>query len=475
MGSVAVPKKMIPVPNIYGVEAFKEVKPEIVALHPVQHVATEYTTAGTDRISFRVPAYSNALMDTSRSFIHMNLNADADEVHIAAGLPIFKRIVVKTSSGLTLEDTDELDVLQTLMEVVKPETTMSQSIYGNSINGVQDAITATDGSADISAGNGGSGMLFTPSAVPNKTKDVIYRFNTGIFSKHLTKFLPLFMADGGSGYSFDVDIYLSDAGLDKLTPVTDPVTPKIYHKLKITKPVWYMHLMRMDEGLARRFNQMAVRGEEIRIPFITWHTHRTSLVADSIISYIHENATNFKKILTCIYNPRERLITASAGHRVAPTGIEGGRWSESNRVSSYNYRIGVQHVYNEPVQESVSNARTLQFVKSSFGISDNTVIQGEALKTPRATNAESARRVFDRSRFMSVASFDYSPTETGVIQGISSSNPVELSLKVEAHNNGADGSGARVVLNFCELAYDLVFKNGAIHYEEQKPGSQSVY
>jgi hypothetical protein len=468
MSSVAVPKKMVPVPNVYGVESFKEIKPEIVALHPVQHKNTTFYTAAQNRISFRIPAYANALLDNSRSFIHMRLGSTVSTgstgAYLANGLPIFDRIVVKTSAGLTLEDVSDLDVLRVMMDSLRPAETISQGSLGNGTTGVADYLDTSN----IRAGKIPYTGL-TPFSGPNTYKEVMFKFDFGIFSKKLTKFLPLFMADGGAGYSFDVDLYLSDKGMSA-------------GNLMIHSPVWYMHLMRMDEGLARRFNQMAVHGEEIRIPFTTWHTHRTSLTSNNIIAYIHENATNFKKILTCLHNTSARLITAS-GSSIKGNGMLGGINSSTasdaagvvnsvNTVSSYNYRVGVQHVYNEPVQETSSNTRTLQFVKSAFGYSDDTVLQTELHSTlPNRAIADGKKRMFEAERWCAVASFDYSPGEEGVIQGISTSNPVELSLSV----TGFDAAIPTIVLNYCELAYDLVFKGGSIHYEEQKPGSQSVY
>lgn len=466
MSSVAVPKKMVPVPNVYGVESFKEIKPEIVALHPVQHKNTTFSTAAQNRISFRIPAYANALLDNSRSFIHMRLGTPGSTgAFLANGLPIFDRVVVKTSAGLTLEDVSDLDVLRVMMDSLRPAETISQGSLGNGTTGVADYLDTTN----IRAGKIPYAGV-SQFAGPNTYKEVMFKFDFGIFSKKLTKFLPLFMADGGAGYSFDVDLYVSNKGMNT-------------GSLLIHSPVWYMHLMRMDEGLARRFNQMAVHGEEIRIPFTTWHTHRTSLTSNSIISYIHENATNFKKILTCLHNTNARLITAVSGGKVKGTGMLGGINSSTasdatgvvnstNTVSSYNYRVGVQHVYNEPVQETSSNTRTLQFVKSAFGYSDDTVLQTELHNTlPNRANTDVKMRMFEAERWCSVASFDYSPGEEGVIQGISTSNPVELSLNV----SNFDATIPTIVLNYCELAYDLVFKGGSIHYEEQKPGSQSVY
>lgn len=475
MSSVAVPKKMVPVPNVYGVEAFKEIKPEIVALHPIQHKETEFYASGQNRISFRVPAYSNALMDTTRSFLYMKLSATSASptFHpiMAPGMPILSRMVVKTSSGLTLEDVTDMDALTTLLEALKPAEVNEHRMYGNGVLNTHSALTHTDpvttnlqgfvnmtGALPVNAGDGSHDWTTADGSV-----EALYRFNFGIFSKHLNKFLPLFMADGGAGYAFDVDLYVSDQGLS--TGCT----------LRVHSPIWYLHLVRMDEGLARRFNQMAVSGEEIRIPFTTWHTHRTPLSTTNMIAYIHENATNFKKILTAI-RTTDRLVKVSGtgGKAVKQlAGFTGGVRDDTTNpvVTSYNYRVGVQHVYNEPVMESVSNTRTFEFVRSAMGVSDDVVLSAQVPEFGLGNNTTSELAIppYERGRWCAVASFDYSPTDQSVIQGISTSNPVELSLKVNRIGPNC------MVMNFCELAYDLVFKGGAIHYEEQKPGSQSVY
>ncbi len=456
MSSVAVPKKMVPVPNVYGVESFKEIKPEMVALHPIQHKNTSFTSGGVNRISFKVPAYSNALLDTSRSFLHMHLQASAKAL-LAQGLPIFSRMVVKTSSGLTLEDISDMDVLSNMLSFLKPADHVNGSTYGNFVAGTG-TLSSGLGQLDVTG-----------------THEAIFKFNWGIFDKKLTKFLPLFMADGGAGYAFDVDLYVSDIGLS--LGAANAVTTIV-----VKNPVWYLQLMRMDEGLARRFNQMAVSGEEIRIPFHTYHTHHASVQANEQLVYIHENATNFKKILTMLRTSQStRLCAGTIGNSTdgsvdnaalqSPSGMEGGVDSDY-KVTQYNYRVGVQHVYNEPVAEERTNTRTLQFVKQAFGIPDEQLTGLELVSYPtEETNADSVTTpVFQRERWMAVASFDYSPSDADVVQGISSSNPVELDIKF----SGTQPVGA-TLLNYCELGYDLVFRGGAVHYEEQKPGSQSVY
>lgn len=472
MSSVAVPKKMVPVPNVYGVESFKEIKPEMVALHPIQHKNTVFTSSGTNRISFKIPAYSNALLDTSRSFLHMRLSsADTTpkDCALAQGMPIFERMVVKTSSGLTLEDVSDMDILSHMLSFVKPDSHELQSLYGNKIE-------QKDGTGAL------AGILSGSADGSHPRSEAILKFDWGIFDKKLSKFIPLFMADGGAGYSFDVDLYVSDRGV-ALEANNEVLGTGTLGKLQIENPVWYLQLMRMDEGLARRFNQMAVSGEEIRIPFHTYHTHNASAQATDQIVYIHENATNFKKIITCLHKAGQPLIRYDDNYDVSHNGMGGGvsgqyytpagGSQQTNGswlpVTSYNYRVGVQHVYNEPVMEVDSNTRSLMFVKQAFGVPDE-VRTGLEISEPDDNPIGGDRvRVFDKYRWMSVASFDYSPADADVVQGISSSNPVQLDIKFGASPTGFN------ILNFCELGYDLVFRGGAVHYEEQKPGSQSVY
>ena len=444
----------------------------MVALHPIQHKNTVFTSSGTNRISFKVPAYSNALLDTSRSFLHMRLSSgETNDAALAQGMPIFERMVVKTSSGLTLEDVTDMDILSHMLSFVKPDSHELQSLYGNKIE-------QKDGTNDL------AGILAYDPDGNQARSEAILKFDWGIFDKKLSKFIPLFMADGGAGYSFDVDLYVSDRGVAKKTNFPYLGTGTV-GKLQIENPVWYLQLMRMDEGLARRFNQMAVSGEEIRIPFHTYHTHNATAQSTDQIVYIHENATNFKKIITCLHRSGQPLIRydAVSDKTVIHNGMGGGVSgyvsdganppSNTNAsylpVTSYNYRVGVQHVYNEPVMETDSNTRSLMFVKQAFGVPDE-IRTGLEVSNVNEDPEDTARtRVFDKYRWMSVASFDYSPSDSDVVQGISSSNPVQLDIKFGVEPTGFN------ILNFCELGYDLVFRGGAVHYEEQKPGSQSVY
>lgn len=509
--AVAVPKKMIPMSKVMGVESFKEIKPEMVNLKPIAHGNTVYKTGGVNKISFRIPSFSNALLDTSRSFISViaagytgespnapdfdakAVPADRMGLGLVTGAPVFTRIVIKSSAGLTLEDIDQLDVLDQLFELQEDTSNTSHSfLYGKSL-GVQ-TLTSVGGRCmshkESYARNFmcalGSTMtpdglipqrsttILTDNQYPNKGAPVgielLYRFNCGILSKRLAKYLPLFMADGGAGYTFDMDLYVNNGrAIEQHGMDLSKHTSK--KELWLHSPQYNMCLLRMDEGLARRFNQIATSGAEVRIPFTTYHTHLASVDQKNMTINIHENATNFKKIWTC--------LTSLADNDCY--NFRGGVYDKLAKVIQYNYRLGTTFVYNEPVQEVYSNYKTIQHVKNSLGVADNYTMLSESPMGFSHANfalqaADPDHRDFipfctlhEKGGFHMVANFDYSPEERLMIQGVSSSNPVELNLKLLAQPTNL------MAVNFAELCYDLVFKSGIVTYEEQKPGSQSVY
>ena len=73
--------------------------------------------------------------------------------------------------------------------------------------------------------------------------------------------------------------------------------------------------------------------------------------------------------------------------------------------------------------------------------------------------------------FFTVANVTYSKEEkSGVVQGLSSSTPIEYNVRFFANPNGD-----LTVHNLCEFGYDLTVRAGVVRYEEQKSCSQSVY
>jgi hypothetical protein len=64
----AIPTRMIPAPLSLGVESLKALTPERIHLKPVNQ-SVSYSPEGVNKVTFRVPAFSNSFLDTSKTFL----------------------------------------------------------------------------------------------------------------------------------------------------------------------------------------------------------------------------------------------------------------------------------------------------------------------------------------------------------------------------------------------------------------------
>ena len=141
--------------------------------------------------------------------------------------------------------------------------------------------------------------------------------------------------------------------------------------------------------------------------------------------------------------------------------------SSGGKITKYNYRLGTKCLYNEPIEETINNSQTLGHVKNAVWSGDKPFLLSKSNATYSATKFEDA----SYDTFMTVANMCYSTEELKkVVQGVSSSTPIELQVTFDS--SPAD---TIIVNNFCEIGYDLVIQNGMIRYEEQEPGSHTVY
>jgi hypothetical protein len=121
---------------------------------------------------------------------------------------------------------------------------------------------------------------------------------------------------------------------------------------------------------------------------------------------------------------------------------------------------------NEPVQETINNNTSLQYVKDSIFAMKKPLLISKANSTNTATLYE------DDEKFFTVANFEYSSEamDPTVIGGVSSTNPIQSETTFDS-----TPSSAIVNHNFCEVGYIMTVRGGIVRYEEPRPGSQSVY
>lgn len=450
--SKIVPNKFMAPTSRIGVDSLKDIKIERVRLYPQAHASSTYTPSGLNRISFRLPAYSNSMLDTSRSFMSFKLKMTESGSTLTASsnavfgnsLPIFNRLVIKNSAGLVLEDISNYNVLSKILLCLSQEEEyrVHEGVYGTS------EPPSTVGAQLIPSANG---IVYT------------YQFNTGILSKDLSAYLPLFMMDNG-GYSLDLEMFLQDNTCISVNNAA--VAADVSYEL--TEPVFNLCLLRMDQSLCSKFNEISCDpNSTIEIPFTTFKCHTSTVQSQTNVVQISENATNLKRIWS-VYLDQNQTRGTSYTTPVKSVLPFRGSVNEANgyRLTKYNYRVGSTYIYNEPVQETINNNVSLKYIKDALWGMKKPMILSKTNSDQTATLYQSDQK------FFTIGSFEYSEEamNPSVISGISSQNPIQLEFSLDS-----TPSSAIVNHNFCEVGYTLSMRNGAVIYVEPKPGSQSVY
>ena len=441
--SRVLPNKFMAKSSQLGVESFKQVTTERVELQSVNGSSTVYDPRnGLSKITFKLPAYSASFMDTSRSFLSFNLKTnatsgiDTNPLKLSTGLNIFNRYTIKSANGVILEDVSSFDVLNKLFTVCRSDSdhAIDEGVYKDS-----------DCPVSVASKLSQSGI------------DYNFKFSSGILSKHLQSYLPLFMMDS-SAYAFEIDLYMSNP-LDVLRSIhssADAINPSF----ALSNVVYNLCLLRMDNELASKFNKTALdTNDEILIPYTTYHVNQSSATNQNSTFSIFENCTNFKRIWSVFVKPYGSLDDST----VMPFSSSIDDADPENRIQSYNYRLGTKSLYNSPIEETTNNNKTLQYVKDSLWAGD------KELMISKPVNDTETKNNFQNNMFFTTAQFTYSEAELkGVTEGISSATPVMMDVKFQGTPSSL------TCINFAEVGYNLCIKNGSLTYQEMG-GSQSVY
>ena len=229
----AIPTKMIPSAMTIGVDSLKALTPERIHLKPV-NLALAYTPQGVNKVTFRLPAYSNSFLDVSKTFLTYTLGYTSSTAMGVAnncspinGGNFITRIVVKTSAGLVVDDISDYDVLNQMNQCMLPTC--------KTINSFEGRLAA---SMD-------TGVHSSAYAVAKKFNEGIgfrHHIQAGLFSKNTEKLLPVGMMDGGSGFAFDIDLYLAENSA--VMKQTGSVTTPTYSVKDI---IFHLETIRADE------------------------------------------------------------------------------------------------------------------------------------------------------------------------------------------------------------------------------------
>ena len=142
MSNRVIPSKLMSFEENVGAETVSQIKCEKVRLTPFGiNSSTAFKPNALSRIPFRVPAYSNSFLDTENSFFSFRFTSTAaagltSSVNTVPGLglPIFNRLLIKSSGGLVISDETNYDVLTRMMTITRvdhEENRQYEAIYGD--------------------------------------------------------------------------------------------------------------------------------------------------------------------------------------------------------------------------------------------------------------------------------------------------------------------------------------------------------
>ena len=189
----------------------------------------------------------------------------------------------------------------------------------------------------------------------------------------------------------------------------------------------------------------------------------------SSVVHISDKCTDLRRVYS-VFTP----TTGGGGINDDPSLFMGSvEEAVGSALTSYNYKLGNESVFNEPVQETTNNNISLAHFLDAHHSGGNknspamsiSNINNDLLNTRFATVYES------KSSFVICCDMTYSAEskDGAVTQGVSpGSQPITGHFKfsgVPSLNNH----------NFVECGYDLVVKNGSLSYvEHQLHGKHSV-
>jgi len=438
----AIPTKMIPSALTIGVDSLKSLTPERIHLKPVNQ-SLAYTPQGVNKVTFRIPAYSNSFLDVSKSFLTYKLSYNSDTPINAGNVctPVhtanfISRLVVRTSAGLVVDDISDYHVLNQMNQAMLPTCKTINSIEGR---------------LDNSTNSGVHSASYSVIKQFDKGIEFRHHIQAGLFSKNTDKLLPIGMMDAGSGFCFEIDLYLAENSA--VFKEIGTINSAFYEVKDI---IFHLETIRADESLCQKFNQIAcAEDKEILIPYSTCHAHQNYLQSTGQnIVRIHESATNLKRIFSVYLKTNDiPMSVAQSAYKFL-----GGTKVEGNKVMRYNVRVGSKWLFNDYVE---GTAETVQHLKNSLGMQDTPLV----LETVNSLNDTYA----DVSKMIHVVDFGY--TNEKFLNGISSNTPIEI--YVEMANTYSVNT--IVMHSFTEMSYNLSIRNGQVTYTEPKPGQGTVY
>ena len=273
---------------------------------------------------------------------------------------------------------------------------------------------------------------------------------------------------GNGGFALDLELWLNPANACmEYCGALSPTSPYDYTPSGVTLNyalsdcVFNLALLKLDNSLTSRFNDIATKGDTLYLPYTTFHCHNSSVSAQQQTVFVSDATTDLRRLYVVMTdsgrNASSQVMKFYGSKPDAMTlqTVTGGVTDVS--VDAYNFIIGNKHIFNSPVIDGqFDNTLSLENLRNAhyLGSTDKSATGSQYWYT----NYES------RKAFVLAGNFTYSDESNhGMVQGV---NLAGLPAQCDLSFNAAPVN--KVIHSFAEVGYYLVIKDGDVNYVEVK-------
>ena len=398
-------------------QAYEGLKTKVIELQPANATGTtKFGANGANRIMFNLPAYPNAYLQTSRSFLsfrgkvmHNASGSASDKVAFKDGLPVFERLVVRGGNGVLLEDIRDYEVIERMLSNFDDwSQRYADSHEIGDFRAQRDAGALKEEIFSLTTGKyiGGSG------AFQEKTyrKPLI----SGIFGKDQDKALPIGLMSATGGFAFQVELYLNsnEKACEELAGGAQPSYELSDVKLTLS-------LLETPADVYARLNARLVQNDRYVLPFkrLQSHKHYLDATGTKFNINIHESAKNVERLMA--------VMRPQGGNGLD---FVGGADSD-HKIKMFQTRYGTMYHPQAPIEVMSEKDSTLMLSHALAGM-DMLEAGQPLLATWFDYGANYGKCVrWERSDFMLLQSYKTSKDEVANgLNSLSSGAPIVLDL-----------------------------------------------
>lgn len=311
----ALPQKLVPMPKQRQVSGIKS---QTVEISPVNgSSATVYDPNTQNRLIFQIPSYPNGFLDCSKTFIKVRVASLSAGSAFEDGLPIFERVMVKSGSGAVLEDIQDVDVLESLLELNKERSLGSArtALTGDNIVALANRNTRQSGN-------------FVCRPVPG-----------GVLGEGQEYYLPLHLM--GGPYALELELWLNPATRCVRTAASATTAAYTLDNVSLQ-----LEIVNMPEDVCKKLDTAICGGESLTVPFSTFRTYRNIIGSGATTAsiQIHEVSPNVEGVMMAF------LPSAAPASDIERFLFEGGSESGSEVLKEYQFRYADRYMPLQPVK-----------------------------------------------------------------------------------------------------------------------------